>query len=457
MDQITLKNLVKTFVKSFALLISESSLYPPLHPNVIAQTKQTIAAAEAVFEQLENIYIDLMEGQFAFEGIPLYEIKHITEKAAQLFASKQIRCLCFKRGLAPSDFTHIVSLLLDKTLALEAEGFQKELGKRGISKIFIEKTRAAETSEELAKISPPDKVYGSSIEANKLIYNVLQSGNTLPMEIIDKVAKNITTMIAQDRLSGIALASLRNYDAYTYTHSANVAILSVALAASIFEDAELLNHLAKAALLHDIGKTRIPLQILNKPEKLNDDEWLIMQQHPIIGAKILEQQESVDKLSIFIAMQHHMKYDLSGYPKIKGINCLHPLCLIINICDIYDAITGKRTYKKALAQDKALAIMMRLIGCDFDPNFFKLFTQMMGVFPPGGFVRLNTMELAVIRKTYPQALLLPEIKIIIDATGEFLQQPITIRLSNKEENKAGREIEEMVDPLDFGIDPLKFI
>jgi putative nucleotidyltransferase with HDIG domain len=457
MNQVTVKNLVKEFAKNFSLLLTESGLYPPQHPNVVAQTKRTFSALEAAFQVMPEIYLDILEGQFAHEGIPLYEIKHTVEKTVQMLELKTIRSICFKNGITPAQLSKLTGLLTNKQQPLNAGGVQNELIQAGILTVVVEKKRKTTKEEDKNALIPADKIYGGSVEANKLVYSAIQQGKALPVDVVDKVAHDITRMIATDSSSSIALASLRNYDEYTFTHSANVAILSVTLATTILDDPLILNQLAKAAILHDIGKTKIPLSILNKPDKLDKQEWDIMQQHPIYGAEILEQQESIDELSILIAAQHHMKYDLSGYPRIEQVSTLHPLSLIVNICDIYDAITSKRPYKSALPCDKALAIMMRLIGCDFDPAFFKIFIQMMGIYPPGSVVRLNTMEFAITKRAHPTALLLPEVKIVMDASGQLLETPLTIDLSDKEQNSSGRSIEEVIDPSSIGIDPMQFI
>ena len=457
MDQITLKNLIKAFAKNFSLLITENMLYPPQHPNVIAQTKQALTAAEVAFEVFEEIYLDIREGQFVFEGIPLYELKQIVLKTTQLLESKEIRRVRFAKNFTAQELSVFIGLIADKSRALQADSIQKELGKNNIFSISIEKKPSLTADEGKGNFLPADKIYGSSIEANKLIFNTLLKENTIPMDIVDKVAEDITSLITLDRASSLALSSLRDYDEYTFTHSTNVAILSVTLASNILNDAETLTQLARAALLHDIGKTRVPPEVLHKPGKLNDEEWQLMRNHSILGVKILEQQEEVNELAVLIACQHHMKYDMSGYPAMETSRGLHPLSLIVNICDVYDAVTSKRPYKKPFPPDKALSIMMRLIGCDFEPRLFKIFTQMIGIYPPGTLVRLNTQELAITRKVQPQALLLPEVKIISKETVSLLDEPIIINLADEQQNSSKRSIETILDPTEAKIDIISYI
>jgi putative nucleotidyltransferase with HDIG domain len=457
MDQIAIKNLIKAFVKNFSLLLTECTLYPPQHPNVVAQTKQTIAAAEVAFNVFEEIYIDIREGQFVFEGIPLYELKHIVARTTQLLESKHINCIRFAKDFTPHELSVFVGLIADKSRALDAEGLQKALQNENINSISVEKKKALNADDGKGDFLPADKIYGSSVEANKLVYNTLLKENAIPMDVVDKVAQDITNIITRDRTASLALSSLRDYDDYTFTHSTNVAILSVTLASNVLNDAQTLNQLARAALLHDIGKTRIPQEILNKPAKLTDEEWHLMRQHPILGVEILEQQEEINPLAILVTCQHHMKYDLSGYPEVETKCGLHPLSLIVNICDVYDAITSKRAYKKPFPPDKALAIMMRLIGCDFEPNLFKIFTQMIGIYPPGTLVRLNTQELAITRKAQTQALLLPEVKIITSPAGSILEDQPIINLADEQQNTSGRAIDTIVDPQEANIDVVAYI
>ncbi len=351
MDHAAIKTQVKSFVKHFALLFAESMLYPPQHPNVIAQTKQAFSALQTIFTSTDELFIDVREGQFVFGGIPLYELRHTVEKTVQLLETKEIRTFRFKKDVSPQHLARMIALILDKSRSLNAEELQAALTKEGVGSISIERSRPASKDDAAEHLSPAT-VYGSSVEASKLLYNTLQTTNVIPMDVVDKVAQDITEMIATDSTSSLVLTSLRNYDEYTFTHSANVAILSVAVGSAFINSPATLQRLARAALLHDIGKTKIPLRILNKSEKLTDDEWQIMKSHAIWGAQILEQQSSSDTLAILIAAQHHMKYDLSGYPAMPGVTQLHPLSLVANICDVYDAITSKRPYKSPLLRTK---------------------------------------------------------------------------------------------------------
>ena len=141
MDQARIKQIVKVFVKNFSLLLTESGLYPPQHPDVVAQTQHTVTALEKAFNVMPKIYLDIFEGQFAHEGIPLYELKHTVEKTVQMLDLKDIKCICFKIGLSPQHLSLFVYMLTDKIKHLNAEELHAELGKANIANILVEKKR----------------------------------------------------------------------------------------------------------------------------------------------------------------------------------------------------------------------------------------------------------------------------------------------------------------------------
>jgi putative nucleotidyltransferase with HDIG domain len=453
MDQKTLRNAIKEYAKLLAQLVSDIGLYPISHPHIQIQLEKTIAALQPLHVIMEEIVITISEGYLAFENIPLYDLRSQTDKIVSLCTVKNIRRICVSRGVTPENMLQFTLLLQSKSQAPDGDSLVSILREMGLALVRADSLiSVAETAAH--NVISGKQVYGSAVEANKLIYTALQNGEPLPLDIVDQMAKNITDMISRDRSSGLAVAMLRDYDEYTFTHSANVAILAVAVAAVLVDDPRLLQRLARAAILHDIGKTRIPLQILNKPEKLNPEEWHIMQQHPKLGVIILEEQKQLDRLPIFIAVQHHMKFDHTGYPRLTGMEKLHPFSLIVNICDIYDAITSRRAYKNPLPPDKALAVMLKLIGSDFFPQFFKVFLQTVGVYPPGSFLHLNTGEIAMVQRVQPQTLLQPEIKLLTNPGGSLRTEPEIVNLATAGEM---RHIVSLMTPAELGLNPLDFM
>ncbi|MBU1925930.1 MAG: hypothetical protein KKB82_08445, partial [Candidatus Omnitrophica bacterium] len=248
-----LKQIVKTCVKNLSLLFTESGLYPPHHPNVIAQLKQTYAALETVTQQIDPFSLDILEGSFVFEGIPLYELKHVSEKTVQLLESKSIGRIAFQGFGDPEELNAFVQFIVTKTPGDSSPDLQAALKAKGVARIRVEQTDLWATEQERQKLLQPKKIYAGCIEANKLIYNSVRAEQKIPMDIVAKIAKHLISIVKSDFFSCVALTGLRNYDEYKFTHPANVAILSIALAVNVLDNDSLLERFAQAALLHDIG------------------------------------------------------------------------------------------------------------------------------------------------------------------------------------------------------------
>ena len=158
--------------------------------------------------------------------------------------------------------------------------------------------------------------------------------------------------------------------------------------------------LGLAALFHDVGKTNIPKEVLNKPGKFDDDDWKIMKRHPFYGAREILLSKGVDETSIqsaIVALQHHMHCNLSGYPQVNEAPGIDIMTKIVSIADQYDAMTSSRVYSRIpRPPDGALRIMMENGGSQLDPTLMKLFVNLIGVYPIGSLVLLNTREMGLV-------------------------------------------------------------
>ncbi len=196
-----------------------------------------------------------------------------------------------------------------------------------------------------------------------------------------------------------ALQRIRDHDEYTYLHSLNVARLSVNLAHRLAIAGKHLIQLGWAALLHDVGKIQVPIEILNKPKQFSKDELKLMQSHPwaaLIESKDLPLQE-IDSISrLMAAFEHHQRYDLQGYPAVRGKLRLHPFSRIVAIADTFDAMTSDRIYHRRLLPDIALKVMAQGFGTIFDPLILQAFITCMGAYPVGSLVRLSDNSIGVV-------------------------------------------------------------
>ena len=223
------------------------------------------------------------------------------------------------------------------------------------------------------------------------------------------------------------LSTIKNAHEYTFYHSINVSILTILMGSRLQLDPELLNKIGAAAMLHDLGKLRVPQEILDKPTTLTDDEWRIMKSHSIEGAKLLSEQQNVDPLALIVAAQHHAKHDLSGYPRFNGIDRLHIVSEVVAIADVFDALTSDRSYRKAMLPDKAMQIIAESRGTGFEASFVRMFAKMVGLFPVGTMVELDTGELALVTKANPDDLCRPVVRLV-DPDAKQTSDPVFIDL-----------------------------
>jgi putative nucleotidyltransferase with HDIG domain len=272
--------------------------------------------------------------------------------------------------------------------------------------------------------------------------------------IIDSLSK----LVFQDRTSLLALTALKRHDNYTFTHMINVAALSMAMARSLDLEGPMLREFGYAALMHDIGKVHTPLEILNKPDKLTDEEFKIMKQHVVDGAHVLRKTPETPALAPLVAFEHHLKMDLSGYPEKVGYRKLNLCTMVVTVVDVFDALRSNRAYRNGLATDRIKHIMGQQETSTFNKTLLRRFVNLMGLFPIGTLVRLNTDELAVVTQTHPEDPFRPQVKLLTNAKGEKLEAPLlTNTWDHSVRDAVSRAVVEAIDGSTVGIDPLSYL
>ena len=220
--------------------------------------------------------------------------------------------------------------------------------------------------------------------------------------------------VAQNRTALLALTTLKNYDNYTFTHMVNVSILTMGQARGLGIDGPLLREFGLAALMHDIGKVRTPIEILNKPDKLTDDEFAIMKRHVVDGAEILRQTPDIPALAPVVAFEHHLRIDGTGYP--GGVTAAVAECR-------HDAVQHRRRLRRDAIAARSISRRSRPIafspcskrndGTQFDQHLVRRFVQLIGIYPAGNLVRLNTGEVAVVLKVYAPDPYRPRVRVLV--------------------------------------------
>ncbi len=314
----------------------------------------------------------------------------------------------------------------------------KQLESRGIDSVHVGKLEFYKKGQEVYAVSPDSKdlkqfskeTYFNTIQLAKEMVDSVKSQKVLNVRKAKRLMQNTVSILMQDESTLLGLAHIKNYDEYTFNHSVNVAIYAMAIGQRVGIPKHHLTHLGLSALFHDIGKAKIPKEVLTKVGKLSPEEMALLRAHPLFGAETLMKMKEWGDLAgrmIEAAYEHHLKYDLSGYPKPSQERKLTLFGKIITIADFYDALVRPRLKNRfPYTSEKIIGIMLERSGKDLDPALVKVFVNMIGVFPLGTMVLLNTNEIGIVIQTPEDSEQIdrPKVKLLYYSDGEYLGREI---------------------------------
>lgn len=270
-----------------------------------------------------------------------------------------------------------------------------------------------------------------------------------------RLVQDLVDVAHEDDHFFLGLTTIKNYDEYLYNHSANVCVMSIALGMRLGLHKAQLAELGNAALFHDIGMVQLPLELLNKRGRYDDEERAQMEQHTLLAAKKMLAQKSLASGAIrrvLVAYEHHMDYNMGGYPRVKRGRNLHLYSRIVQIVDTFDSMTTAKSYREAFLPDEALKIMLKEAGTKFDPVLLKMFVNMVGVYPIGTFVELDTGEKALVfhNSNDPSKFERPRVKLVMDSEGNKIK-PRIVDLGEQASDGFKRTIVRSLDPGKFNL------
>ena len=439
-------------------------LYPSQHPELLDSLKRLTQILGDLLAETGDITYALHDNDMFIESELLIRESVTYAQFIKECEEMGIGGITLSAGLEQQEIEAFIDALCADLKTLESEGdISARLKNRGVVHIIISASSIEEerkTGKEEGDTRTAQEVYNSAVTAVKDIMNNAKAGRGVNVGKVEKLVSSLSDALFKDQLNLLGLTVIKSYDETTFYHSVNTCILCLSLGNNLSLVGDKLAALGAAALLHDIGKINIPKELTTKPLPLTPEEFETMKRHPIEGAEILSQMPGAYKLLMVVAYEHHVGYDLSGYPKLTNKERPHLYSRIVQIADSYEAGTSIRPFRGSKLPDQVLAEIVRQSGRVYDPVITKSFIQTLSIFPVGSVVLLDSGEIAVVYLTNQNDLARPKIKIAVDEDGKNVESDeskiVDLSEQIKKDGSYKRSIIRVIDPWELGIDIVKF-
>ncbi len=430
-------------------------LYSADHPIVGRTAAQLAEIVEQMLAERPEVVLGIVDGQLIVDGEAGFGGSAAADALDRLTATG-IERLVISRGVTAQELGEFVRRL--PAAATPRPSGDKPPALEGTAHIRVARLLAPRQADARSSdVRAVRQAYANAVvQVEELWHAAGDEGQPDPALAAD-VVEGLAELVGQNQRAAVALTALCHYDNYTFTHMVNVGVLTMAQARCLGIEGEALRHFGLAGLMHDIGKIRTPPEILTKPGKLTDDEFVIMKKHPVDGGDILRRQIEMPPLAAIVAFEHHLRVDGTGYPEGVRRPTLNIATQLCAIADVYDAMRSQRAYQQAFPTDRILGVLAQNDGTRFDQRLVRRFSQLMGIYPPGNVVRLDDGSLAVVLRTHAPEPARPAIRVVTAPDGSRLPVPLDLALWDQPEGPDVRRIVTPVDPATVGIDPLPFL
>jgi putative nucleotidyltransferase with HDIG domain len=467
-----LSKMGNNLVTKFHVLMRISQIYDSKNVALQQFTQEAVQAINVMVQKESILSLKIVRNDLFFNEQRLrYSVEGFTSFKYLItqWRKRLIGELIFKGVINEDILKEFVYVLmhLEEGREENATRVNDELTKRDI---FMIEVNALETfgEEEDAVLRREDqrevgkKVFFETVGTIKEVITNIRGKQHADVRKLKRLAQKAVHLVMEDESILLGLTTIKNYDEYTFNHSVNVSIYSLAMGRRLGLSRKILTELGIAALLHDIGKSRIPREVLNKPGPLDGQEWGLMKKHSLMGVEILlnlKQLGEINPRMVIGIFDHHLKNDPSGYPKLFRKKEIGLFGRIIQIADAYDAMTTPRIYKKnPYTPEQALAVMLRERNVQFDPILLKIFIGLVGVHPIGSLVLLDTRELGIVYKPNLEAKWMDRPQVILvarDAKGYVKNEMVDLTETDGD-SRFRRSIVKTLDPNKYHIDIVKY-
>ena len=461
------------FIFRFYRLLRGTGLYDRNNEIIGKLVEEALQTINPFVETHGQLFLKIVRDNFFFNNI------RIPVKADRYRLFKDFFQEMSRRMIGEVEFSQEIKAEAMKDFVFLLSGLEegnesnslyvnRQLQSRGIDGISVGKLESLREEDLLVDSEKQRKqskqIYFKTVNLVKEVAEGIRNQKLINIRKAKHLMQNAVNSIMQDESALLGLTTIKNYDDYTFNHCVNVSIYSIALGQRVGIPKKHLSHLGMAGLFHDIGKISIPREVLNKTDKLSAQEWAMIRSHPVVGAEMVIRLKEWGELSarlIDAAFEHHLKYDLTGYPKLARKRNITLFGKIIAISDFYDALVRPRVYRQfPYVSEKILGLMLERAGKDFDPALVKVFINMIGIFPLGTLVLLNTNEMGIVVQTQedPDLIDRPKVSLLLYSDGDYRKgKLVDLRDMDEGARTFKRSIVKTLDPNEYNIHVAEFL
>jgi putative nucleotidyltransferase with HDIG domain len=407
-------------LKGFISLRRLVGSYPAGHPTIAQKLKELEDAIAGSLRDEPELRIDIIQGAVHVDGVSFGRDSQNRAPVARELSDLGVDSVYIRRGIRADELLAVADLLWRRDPA-SREPLESQLAVRGVRSVSLGRLVPLDTRWRAQKwpdapTGPLDPDYAESLARAQQTFEQVGSGNALEQMTVRDLVELLIHKVARSHAALGHILAVKQYENLTYCHSVNVAMLSLLIGRQLALDEATIAALVEAALLHDIGKTKIPLDIVKKPGALDKRERKLIEAHTTLGAELLAQTDGLRPLTPTVALEHHRGVKGTGYPDL-GSALPHLMSQIVSVADIYEAMTGARSYQDPTRPERACLVLARLAGEKLNTALVKAFVNAITFFPIGSVVRTSLDEIAVVVEINTANPLHPVVALIDGRTG----------------------------------------
>lgn len=438
------EEIARQLVQAFVSSLKGLKLYPLQHPALARQMQTFLSALQSCHQVNALLRIGLHDGVLVVDDLLLSADLPAAADLSKLLQRLELTGLQFDPGVSEDEFSRLLTLLTTPTKGdPSVESLLSTKDFPHVHPLIQEPDQESQS---------PRAVYGRALKVVDNIFHDVRLGKIPSSTEAVSVMGDMVKLMISDPDTLFALSMLKDYDNYTFTHSVNVSVISLAVGRACGLNEEQLRTLGLGALLHDLGKLKVDVGIITKPGRLTAAEFDEIKKHPGDGAALVVEMEGITPEVVDIVLGHHLRFDRSGYPDASQGKSMSSMIDMTAIADTYDALTTLRSYQRPQTPRHAAEKLRELSGTALHPDYVEKFIVSLGTYPVGTLVRLDSNEIGLVVKVEVHEREAVKLKILFDSNGTKLVTPPLVELVNAETTRIVGE----VDPFTKGVDVTEY-